>query len=92
MRLRALRVQNALAEDRARIARDMHDDLGTRLSVLAMNGAMAETAPGMKGASASARTKPATLSTGLVVQVPEYLATGELIKVNTGTGEYMSRA
>lgn len=54
--------------------------------------AIAETAPGMKGASASARTKPATLSTGLVVQVPEYLATGELIKVNTGTGEYMSRA
>ena len=54
--------------------------------------AIADTAPGMKGASASARTKPATLSTGLVVQVPEYLATGELIKVNTGTGEYMSRA
>ncbi len=51
-----------------------------------------DTAPGMKGASASARTKPATLSTGLVVQVPEYLATGEQIKVNTGTGEYVSRA
>jgi len=51
-----------------------------------------DTAPGMKAASASSRTKPATLSTGLVVQVPEYLTTGEHIKVNTGTGEYISRA
>ena len=48
--------------------------------------------PGIKGASASARTKPATLSSGLVVQVPEYLTPGEVIKVNTDTGEYMSRA
>lgn len=51
-----------------------------------------ECSPGIKGASASARTKPATLSTGLVVQVPEYLTPGEVIKVNTDTGEYMSRA
>jgi elongation factor P len=51
-----------------------------------------ECAPGIKGASASARTKPATLSTGLVVQVPEYLAQDEIIKINTETGEYMSRA
>ncbi len=49
-------------------------------------------APGIKGASASARTKPATLNTGLVVQVPEYMEPGEVIKVNTETGEYMSRA
>ena len=51
-----------------------------------------DTAPGMKAASSSARTKPATLATGLIVQVPEYLAPGETIKVNTGTGEYVSRA
>lgn len=51
-----------------------------------------DTAPGMKAASASSRTKPATLSTGLVVQVPEYLTVGELVKVNTGTGDYISRA
>lgn len=49
-------------------------------------------APGIKGASASARTKPATLATGLVVQVPEYLEPGDVIKVNTETGTYMSRA
>jgi len=51
-----------------------------------------ETAPGMKAASSSARTKPATLSTGLVVQVPEYLTPGEAIKINTETREFISRA
>ncbi len=51
-----------------------------------------ETAPAMKAASSSARTKPATLSTGLVVQVPEYLTPGELIKINTETQEFISRA
>lgn len=51
-----------------------------------------ECAPAMKAASSSARTKPATLTTGLVVQVPEYIAQGERIRVNTVTGEYMSRA
>ena len=51
-----------------------------------------ETAPGIKGASASARTKPAVLSTGLEVQVPEYLETGEIIKVNTNNKQFMSRA
>ncbi|MDH5180026.1 MAG: elongation factor P-like protein YeiP [Gammaproteobacteria bacterium] len=57
-----------------------------------VNLEITECSPGIKGASASARTKPATLSTGLVVQVPEYLAPGEVIKVNTETGVYMSRA
>ena len=51
-----------------------------------------ETAPAIKGGTAAARTKPATLSTGLVVQVPEYLANNEVIKVNTTTGKFMSRA
>lgn len=51
-----------------------------------------ECAPAMKAASSSARTKPATLSTGLVVQVPEYLTPGESIKVNTESREFMSRA
>jgi len=51
-----------------------------------------ETAPGIKGASASARTKPATMSTGLVVQVPEYIEQGESIKINTTNAKFMSRA
>ncbi|TKB54528.1 elongation factor P-like protein EfpL [Ferrimonas aestuarii] len=50
-----------------------------------------ETDPSIKGASASARTKPATLSTGLVVQVPEYIATGDVIRINTAEKKYMSR-
>jgi elongation factor P len=48
--------------------------------------------PGIKGASATSRTKPATLETGLVVQVPEYLVEGETIKVDTRNGAYISRA
>ena len=51
-----------------------------------------ETAPAIKGASASSRTKTARLTSGAEVQVPEYLATGEIIKINTSTGKYMSRA
>ena len=48
--------------------------------------------PGIKGASATARTKPATVETGLIVQVPEYLSQGETIKVDTRDGSYLSRA
>jgi elongation factor P len=51
-----------------------------------------DTAPGIKGATAAARTKPAILSTGLEVQVPEYIEKGETIKINTSTGKFMSRA
>jgi len=51
-----------------------------------------ETGPSIKGASATARTKPARLSTELEVQVPEYIEQGEIIKVNTVTGKFMSRA
>ncbi len=54
--------------------------------------AVIETAPGIKGATAAGRTKPATLVSGLEVQVPEYLEVGEIIKVNTVTGKFMSRA
>jgi len=48
--------------------------------------------PGVKGDSATKRSKPATLETGLVVQVPEYLSEGERVKVDSRTGEYLSRA
>ena len=51
-----------------------------------------ETAPGIKGASASSRNKPATLTTGLVVQVPEYLTTGEKIRIHIEESRYMGRA
>jgi len=51
-----------------------------------------ETDPSIKGASASARTKPAKLSTGLTVQVPEHISTGDKIKVNTAECKFMGRA
>lgn len=53
---------------------------------------ISETAPGIKGASATARTKPATLSNGVEIQIPEYLEAGEMVKVNTETKKFMSRA
>ena len=51
-----------------------------------------ETDPSIKGASASARTKPAIMSTGLTIQVPEYIASGEKVKINTTDHKFMSRA
>ncbi len=51
-----------------------------------------ETDPGLKGDTAQGGTKPATLSTGAVVKVPLFLSQGEVIRVDTRTGEYLSRA
>lgn len=57
-----------------------------------VNLKIAECDPVLKGASVTARGKPAKLETGLVVQVPEYLERGEVITVDTVTGTYLSRA
>ncbi|MDW8479644.1 MAG: elongation factor P-like protein YeiP [Xanthomonadales bacterium] len=51
-----------------------------------------ETPPELKGATATKRSKPARLATGIEVQVPEYLAVGDRIRVSTLTGEYLGRA
>jgi elongation factor P len=51
-----------------------------------------DTAPGIKGATASAQVKPARVETGLVVQVPPFVNVGDRIRVSTETGEYQSRA
>lgn len=51
-----------------------------------------ETDPSIKGGSATARTKPAILSTGLTVQVPEHISTGDKIRVNTTEKKFMGRA
>lgn len=50
-----------------------------------------ETVPAIKGATATNRNKPAVLANGVTVMVPEYLSAGELIRVNTETGKFMSR-
>ena len=51
-----------------------------------------ETAPVMKTATKTASTKPAKLENGVTVNVPEFVNTGEKIRVNPNTGEYMDRA
>ena len=51
-----------------------------------------DTAPGIKGATASAQVKPATLETCHVVQVPPFVNTGDTVRISTDTGEYLSRA
>ncbi|NLL49343.1 MAG: elongation factor P [Firmicutes bacterium] len=51
-----------------------------------------QTEPGFKGDTAQGATKPATLETGLTIQVPLFVEQGENVKVDTRTGEYLSRA
>ncbi|KDE40459.1 MAG: elongation factor P [Nitrincola lacisaponensis] len=51
-----------------------------------------ETDPGVKGDTAQGGSKPATLSTGAVVRVPLFIETGEVLRIDTRTGEYVSRA
>jgi len=53
---------------------------------------VAETEPGIQGDRVSGARKPATLETGLVVQVPLFVESGERIKVDTRSGEYLARA
>jgi len=48
--------------------------------------------PGVKGDSATSRTKPAKLQTGLTIQAPEYVKQGEMVKVDTRTGAFLGRA
>jgi elongation factor P len=50
-----------------------------------------ETEPGIKGATAAAQTKAATLETGLVVQVPSFIAEGEMLVIQTEDGKYLKR-
>ena len=52
---------------------------------------VAETDPGLKGDTATGATKPATLETGLVVQVPLFVGVGDRVRVDTRTNEYLTR-
>ena len=54
--------------------------------------AIVETDPGIRGDTATGGTKPARLATGAVVKVPLFLSEGEVIRIDTRTGEYLSRA
>ncbi len=68
---------------------------GTPLSVEAPNFVtltITETDPGVRGDTATGGSKPATLETGAIVRVPLFINQGEVIKIDTRTGEYVSRA
>ena len=71
---------------------EFHDEqpVGIHLPVT-VDLKITDTVPGIKGATASAQIKPATLETGLVVNVPSFVNTGDVIRVNTETGEYLAR-
>ena len=51
-----------------------------------------ETDPALKGATAQAQTKPATLETGLIIQVPAYLERGDAVQVDTREARFIGRA
>ena len=57
-----------------------------------LNLTITDTAPVMKTATKTASSKPAVLSNGVTINVPEFIASGERVRVNPNTGEYMDRA
>ena len=70
----------------------LHDGNPISLEIpITVDVEIVSTAPALKGASATNRNKPAELANGVTVLVPEYMSAGEMIRVNTETGQYMSR-
>jgi len=77
----------------ARIQIEFHDGRPVGVSLpKTVDLRVVETAPGLKTATVTNVLKPATTETGLVVQVPNFVAEGDLIRIDTETGEYLSRA
>jgi elongation factor P len=76
-----------------RVEVELHEGqpLGVNLSKT-VDLTVTDTQPGLKGATATNQLKPATLETGLVVQVPPFIDVGEKIRVDTSSGAYVSRA
>jgi len=66
------------------------EPVGVELPV-AIGLEVSETGPGFKGDTATAGSKPATLETGIVIQVPMFINNGDIVKVDTRTGEYLER-
>lgn len=83
---------NFLVENSDAVLKMFGDEIvGVELPA-AVELAIAETEPGIQGDRVSGARKPATLETGLVVQVPLFVGPGERVKVDTRTGEYITRA
>jgi elongation factor P len=77
--------------DAAHLATYQGEIVGVDLPA-AVELSVTETEPGMQGDRVSGARKPATLQTGLVIQVPLFVNPGDLVKVDTRTGEYLTRA
>lgn len=72
---------------------ELHDNQIVTVSLpAAVELEVTETDPGLAGDTATSATKPATLETGLEVKVPLFVEEGDLLKIDTRTGEYLSRA
>ena len=84
-------IQNFLLEGMELTALKI-DDAVKAVTLDTVNLTISECDPAIKSASATARTKNAVLETGFNLQVPEYLAADEVIKVDTRSGEFISRA
>ena len=95
--------QVSLSEDEVGDAREFLKE-NTEVEVLVIDGspaavelpnfvelAIVETDPGVRGDTAQGGSKPATLETGAVVQVPLFLGEGDVVRVDTRTGEYLAR-
>lgn len=68
-----------------------HHPVGVELPVT-VDLRVTETSPGMKGATASNSGKPATLETGLLVSVPQFINVGDVVRIDTAEGKYLERA
>lgn len=82
-----------LTEDLEGVQALIHNDkcIGIQLPT-AVELKITQCDPAVRGNSATSRTKPATLQTGAVIQVPEYMAEGAMVKVDTRSGEFLGRA
>jgi elongation factor P len=71
---------------------ELHDEkpVGIELPVT-VDLKVVDTVPGINRATASAQVKPATLETGLVVQVPPFVSVGDTLRISTETGEYLKK-
>jgi elongation factor P len=95
-----LQVETGLLGDAAKYLKEGDDAVlqffGTEIVGVELPAAVeltiAETEPGLQGDRVSGARKPATLETGLVIQVPLFVNPGEKVKVDTRTGEYLTRA
>ncbi len=85
--------KNYLTEELEGVLALIHNDrcIGIQMPA-AVALKIAQCDPAVRGNSATSRSKAATLETGLVIQVPEYLAEGTIVKVDTRSGEFLSRA